>query len=262
MEDRLAALLKKHWGYARLYEAQSEIIAAVLADKDVFALLPTGAGKSLCFQLPALVRPGLVLVVSPLVALMQEQVAALQLRQIPSAALDASLPTSELHWALEQAASGQLKCVYLAPERLQQPSFVEKLRSLPVSLLAVDEAHCVSVWGHDFRPAYTRIGALRAHFPGRPLLALTATATAEVREEVVASLQMQSPLFVQRSLQRPRLSYSVFCTKKKTDKLKEVLEAVPGPVIVYAPTRKSSELWPSGYAKQATEHRATTQAYP
>ena len=210
MDAQINELLKKHWGYDKLRPAQAEIIEAVLNNKDVLAVLPTGAGKSLCFQLSALCRPGLTLVISPLIALMQEQVADLQTRRISAAALDATLPTSEVKWTLQQAASGRLKCLYISPERLQQLSFVEELTQLPIHLVVVDEAHCVSTWGHDFRPAYAEIGRLRPHLPEIPLLALTATATATVRAEITSSLEMKHPLYLQQSLYRSNVSYSVF----------------------------------------------------
>ena len=257
MKDKLQGLLQKHWGYSKLRPAQEEIIEAVLQNRDVLAVLPTGAGKSLCFQLPSLCRPGLVLVISPLIALMQEQVAELQARHISAAALDATLPLSEVEWVLRQAASGKLKCMYLSPERLQQATFVEKLARLPIHLLTVDEAHCVSAWGHDFRPAYSLIGSIRQYLAGRPLLALTATATTTVRAEIIRSLQMQDVLHLQQSLERSNFSYSVFCTKKKAKKAQEILSAVDGPAIIYAPTRKSTETW----SRQLQKAGLSTAAY-
>lgn len=249
MENTLIDLLKKHWGYDTLRPEQEEIIAAVLEGKDVLALLPTGGGKSLCFQLPALYRPGLALIISPLIALMQEQVADLQKRKIAAAAIFATLPRSEVEWTLEQAAANHLKCLYLSPERLSQTAFVERLSQLPVNLLAVDEAHCVSVWGQDFRPAYGRIGSLHKHFAAAPILALTATATPQAQAEIISALKMRTPLLVRRSLQRHNLSYSAFCTEKKGQKLQEILSAISGPALIYVPTRQGSQQWAKSLQK-------------
>ena len=244
MDDRLIELLNKHWGFSELREEQREVIEGLLLGRDVLAILPTGAGKSLCFQLPALYLEGLTLVVSPLVALMQEQVSRLQQAGIGAGAMDVTLPTSEIRWMLTQASRAKLKLLYTSPERLQHPEFRASLLGLPIRLLVVDEAHCISSWGHDFRLSYARIAPLRDELDDSvPLLALTATAPPRVETEIKDSLRMREPLVVRRSLRRESLSYSVFCTSQKAEKLKEVLSAVPGPALVYAPTRKSSETW-------------------
>ena len=250
MDSRIHTLFKKYWGHPQLHTAQKKVIEAVLKGRDVLAILPTGAGKSLCFQLATLCKPGLALVICPLVALMQEQVARLQQKGIPAASLEASLPNTEVQWLLEQARNNRIKCLYLSPERLRQEIFLQEVTHLPINLLVVDEAHCVSTWGQDFRPAYGRIGAVRKHLARCPLLALTATAPNAVQQDIIHFLQMQDTFLIKRSLLHPSLSYSVFLTKQKIQKLTEILAAVPGPALIYVPTRHSCAEW-SKHLQQA-----------
>src|ERR1700744_2083532 len=176
----LLPLLKQYFGFTSFRPLQAEIIHDALAGKDVFALLPTGGGKSLCFQLPALAQEGLTVVVSPLIALMKDQVDALQASGIAATFLNSSLAPGESRERLRGLHTGKFRLLYAAPERLMLSGFLEDLKRWNVRLIAVDEAHCISEWGHDFRPEYRQIASLRGHFPGVPLMALTATATTRV----------------------------------------------------------------------------------
>ena len=183
-------LLKSHFGYEAFRPLQEEIIAAVLARKDAIVLMPTGGGKSLCYQLPALCFDGLTLVVSPLIALMKDQVDALKANGIASEFINSSLPAQEIARVQTQAAGGLLKILYLAPERLALSRVRTFLRAINVSLIAIDEAHCISEWGHDFRPDYRELRVLRRDFPSVPIIALTATATERVRDDIIAQLAL------------------------------------------------------------------------
>src|SRR5438128_3403357 len=176
----LPPLLKQYFGFASFRPLQEEIIRDALAGRDVFALLPTGGGKSLCFQLPALARPGLTVVVSPLISLMKDQVDALQASGVAATFLNSSLPAPESRARLRGLHNGQYRLLYAAPERLMLSGFLADLQSWKINLLAIDEAHCISEWGHDFRPEYRQLAQLRSLFPTVPIMALTATATTRV----------------------------------------------------------------------------------
>ena len=187
----LRVLLKQYFGFTSFRPLQEEIIRDALAGKDVFALLPTGGGKSLCFQLPALAREGLTVVVSPLIALMKDQVDALQAGGVPATFLNSSLGAEEARMRLRGLHQGEYRLLYVAPERLMLPGFQEDLKRWRVNLVAVDEAHCISEWGHDFRPEYRQLARLREQLPNVPLMALTATATERVRSDIVRQLQLR-----------------------------------------------------------------------
>src|ERR1051325_6489218 len=187
----LLATLKQYFGFDSFRPLQEEIIRDALAGKDTFALLPTGGGKSLCFQLPALVKPGLTVVVSPLIALMKDQVDGLQASGVPATFLNSSLPTGQSRPRLRGLHNGEYRLLYVAPERLMLSGFLDDLRRWNVNLFAIDEAHCISEWGHDFRPEYRQLSALREHFPGAPMMALTATATGRVRQDIVKLLKLR-----------------------------------------------------------------------
>ena len=224
------------------------MVEALLAGQDCLAVLPTGGGKSLCYQLPALVRGGLVLVISPLVALMQDQVGQLQRRGIPAACLHGGLALPERRRLLERLRDNQLRLLYLAPERLQAEAtrqlLDDVLDSGQLVALAVDEAHCISAWGHDFRPDYRRLGQLRAQCPGVPLVALSATAAPQVRADIIRLLQLRRPLIQVRSARRTNLLYGM--QRRPEDPLPLVLDAVRaarGAVLIYARTRRTVELW-------------------
>lgn len=235
-------LLKKYWGHDQFRPLQQEIIDAVLEGKDVLALLPTGGGKSICFQVPALMKEGICLVVSPLIALMKDQVEKLQRSGIPALSIYSGMSFKEVKQTLARAASGDYKFLYLSPERLETKLFLEFLPLLPVNLLAVDEAHCISQWGYDFRPPYTRIASIRETLKGIPVLALTASATRLVQDDICNKLAFgkQQQRF-QQSFERPNLSYSVFNTASKQNKLLDILNNVPGTAIVYCKSRRQTK---------------------
>ena len=236
-------LLKQYFGYDDFLPLQEEIIASVLNGEDALVLMPTGGGKSLCYQLPALRLDGLTLVVSPLIALMKDQVDALKSNGIPAGAINSTLPFSEMRRVHEQARQGLLKILYVAPERLAMPEFQEFLASLKVSLVAVDEAHCISVWGHDFRPDYRRLGELRKTLPGVPFLALTATATERVRRDIVGQLRLHRPQEYVASFNRANLSYSIL--PKRSDSFDTLVSLLQKhndeSAIVYCTSRKDTE---------------------
>ena len=219
----LHQLLKRTFGYSAFRPLQQEIIEATLAGKDVFALLPTGGGKSLCFQLPALARPGLTVVVSPLIALMKDQVDALQASGIAATFLNSSLGADESRARLRGLHRGEFKLLYAAPERLMLEGWAENLRAWKVSCIAIDEAHCVSEWGHDFRPEYRQLTKLRAALPQVPVMAVTATATDRVRRDITTHLQLREPATFVASFNRPNLTYRVI---PKDEPLKQVINFV------------------------------------
>src|SRR6478609_814982 len=199
-------ILKQYWNHDQFRPQQEEIIASVLEGRDTLALLPTGGGKSICFQVPALMKDGLCLVISPLVALMKDQVQNLEKRGIKAIALTGNLSFDETMKLFDNCLYVNYKFLYLSPERLKSEWVLEQLKNLPLNLIAIDEAHCVSQWGHDFRPAYLKIGLLKEHFPGIPFLALTASATKRVQEDVVTQLKIENAVFFQKSFARENIS--------------------------------------------------------
>jgi ATP-dependent DNA helicase RecQ len=219
----LPALLKRVFGYNEFRPLQREIIEASLAGRDVLALLPTGGGKSLCFQLPALLRPGLTIVVSPLIALMKDQVDALRASGVAATLLNSSLDSDEARARLRGLHRGEFKLLYVAPERLLLDGWVENLQKWNVSALAIDEAHCVSEWGHDFRPEYRQLARLRNALPDIPIMALTATATERVRTDLSTHLRLRRPEIFIASFNRPNLAYRVV---PKNQPLKQILEFI------------------------------------
>ena len=222
----------------------------MLRGDDVLAVLPTGGGKSVCYQVPAVATGGLGLVVSPLVALMHDQVAGLRARGVPATFIDGSVPYHEAEQRWTDAEFGRYRLLYLAPERLETETFQARAERLPVTLLAVDEAHCISEWGHDFRPSYLRIAEAAALLGRPPLIAVTATATPHVRRDIVEHLGLAEPRVVVRGFDRPNVVPSVFRTESKRAKALEIIEAVPGSGIVYAGTRHGAERW-AGALNQA-----------
>ncbi len=242
VSPNLLPLLKQYFGFTSFRPLQEEIIRDSLAGKDVFALLPTGGGKSLCFQLPALARDGLTVVVSPLIALMKDQVDALQASGIAATFLNSSLAADESRKRLRGLHNGEYRLLYAAPERLMLSGFLEDLQRWNVRLIAVDEAHCISEWGHDFRPEYRQISDLRRLFPEVPFMALTATATGRVREDIVTHLKLREPKCYVASFNRPNLTYRVIPKNKPYDQLLHFLRARPKESgIVYCQSRKSAE---------------------
>ena len=210
MADSLLALLKTHFGYDAFRPLQQEAVQSALDGQDSFLLMPTGAGKSLCYQLPALKLHGLTLVkVSPLIALMKDQVDGLKANGLPAEFINSSLSPSQINRIQAEACSGAVRILYLAPERLATAGFLSFLRGLEVSLIAVDEAHCISEWGHDFRPDYRNLRRLRREFPSAPLMALTATATERVRLDIIEQLELRQHRSFVASFNRPNLNYEV-----------------------------------------------------
>ena len=238
----LPALLKSRFGYDAFRPLQREIMEASLASRDVLAILPTGAGKSLCYQLPALARPGLTLVVSPLIALMKDQVDQLTASGVAATYLNSTLDPAENRRRIEAIQKGEIHLAYLAPERLMSGDFPATLSSWNITALAVDEAHCISEWGHDFRPEYRRLREVRAALPGVPALALTATATPRVREDILNQLQLQNPAVFLASFNRPNLNYLVEPKQDAASRIVSFLRARPEESgILYAQSRKRSE---------------------
>lgn len=231
------SILQQYWHYESFRPQQEAIIQSVLDKKDTIALLPTGGGKSICYQIPALVNEGLCLVVSPLIALMKDQVANLENKNIPAFALHSGLTFPEVKQALQNSLHGDYKFLYVSPERLQSRLFKEFLPALNINLIAVDEAHCISQWGYDFRPSYLQVAALRETIDA-PLLALTASATPVVLEDIKDKLKLKNALIFRQSFHRNNLSYSVFKADSKINKAIEVLNNVKGCSIVYCKSRK------------------------
>ena len=234
-------LLKKYWGFDSFRPLQEEIIESVMQGHDTLALLPTGGGKSLCYQLSALMREGMCLVVSPLIALMKDQVQQLNNRHLKAACLVSGMSGDEITGVLNSAVSGALKYLYVSPERLRNRRFIEHFRKMKVGLIAVDEAHCVSQWGYDFRPPYLKIAEIRAYHPSVPLIALTATATPVVADDICRHLQMRDCRRFQSSFVRPNLAYMVLHDSNKTQRLLRIISRVGGSGIVYMRNRRGTQ---------------------
>lgn len=240
MDDKLK-LLRRYWGHDAFRPLQEEIIDSVMQGRDTLALLPTGGGKSLCYQLPALMLDGLCLVVSPLIALMKDQVQQLNVRHIKAACIVSGMSSDAVIGVLNNALSGSIKLLYVSPERLRQRQFIEHFRRMKVSLIAVDEAHCISQWGYDFRPPYLEIASIRAYHPTAPLIALTATATPIVVEDICSLLQMRSCQRFQSSFIRTNLAYRVYRDGDKLRRLLQLIESIGGSGIVYTRSRRGTQ---------------------
>ncbi len=241
MKDSPNAILEKYWGYREFKGSQEKIINAVLGRQDVLALLPTGGGKSVCYQVPALVQDGLCIVVSPLIALIQNQVDSLRQKGIKAIALTGGIPQTEVIDLLDNCMFGNYKFLYLSPERLQQELVQERIQQMKVNLIAVDEAHCISQWGHDFRPAYLECSKLRELLPDTPLIALTATATKQVADDIVESLKFIDPVVIKDSFSRNNISLKVFWEEDKRYLLKLMCKKLEKSAIVYVRTRRLAE---------------------
>ncbi len=235
-------LLKKHFGYDQFRPLQKEIIAQVLAKKDCVVLMPTGGGKSLCFQLPALMQDGLAIVISPLISLMKDQVDALCANGINADLINSSLTPKQILAVMEKAKAKTLKLLYIAPERLGVEGFLDFLHSLRISLIAIDEAHCISQWGHDFRPDYRNLSMLKQQFPDIAIIALTATATQMVRDDIVKQLRLKNYQLFVSSFNRPNLSYQVMPKKDSLASIRALLNNYKNKsVIIYCFSRNDTE---------------------
>ncbi|MES2486757.1 MAG: ATP-dependent DNA helicase RecQ [Bacteroidota bacterium] len=252
MQQQALDTLKKYWQHTAFREPQDKIIQTVLEGKDAFALMPTGGGKSICFQVPAMMQEGLCLVISPLIALMKDQVQNLDKRGIKAIALTGSLSVNEISDLLDNCKFGGYKFLYLSPERLQADWIIERLKDLPISLVAVDEAHCVSQWGHDFRPAYLKISALKKHLAKVPFMALTASATNRVQQDIITQLGLTKPATFKKSFARENIAYMVFETEDKLHRMQQILTKNQGSSIIYVRNRRachdvSAQLQSLGY---------------
>lgn len=241
MMHKAEEVLREKFGFESLRTGQEAVVSAVLQGRDTLAIMPTGGGKSLCYQLPALCLPGLTVVVSPLIALMKDQVDALQARGIAAAAVNSALGAEEYRQTLSDLARGELKILYVAPERFGQEGFMRRLREQKLSLLAVDEAHCLSQWGHDFRPDYLRLGRVREALGMPPIVALTATATDAVREDILKCLRMENPLVSISGFGRENLDFSIIHCEGRREKFARIRQTIAKwrTGIIYCSTRKN-----------------------
>ncbi|MBO0323434.1 RecQ family ATP-dependent DNA helicase [Muricauda sp. CAU 1633] len=240
MRKETKAILKEFWGHDDFRGSQETIINTVLSGKDVLALMPTGGGKSICYQVPALSMEGLCIVVSPLVALIQDQVNQLKARGIKAIALTGGIPFTELNDLLDNCLYGNYKFLYLSPERLQQSLIQERIQEMDVNLIAIDEAHCISQWGNDFRPAYLECSILKELIPNIPMIALTATATPKVVDDIVQNLKLEDVSIYKDSFSRSNIVFKVKRTEDKLYQLKKYMGKIPGSSIVYVRSRKMS----------------------
>ncbi len=233
-------ILERYWNYTSFKPLQEDIINAIIEGEDTFALLPTGGGKSLCFQIPSLVKDGICIVISPLIALMKDQVNSLKQKGIKAMALTSEFKYSEVDTMLDNCIYGNYKFLYLSPERLQQEIVQDRIRQMNVNLIAVDEAHCISQWGNDFRPAYKNIQLLRMLQPNVNVVALTATATPKVVDDIIAELDFINPKIFKKSFKRDKLAFMVFHTEDKYHKIVQILKKNPQSSIIYVRNRKQT----------------------
>jgi ATP-dependent DNA helicase RecQ len=232
-------ILQKYWNHNAFRTPQEEIITSVLSGKDTFGLMPTGGGKSITFQVPAMMMEGICLVISPLIALMKDQVQNLQNKGIKAIALTGGIASNEIIDLLDNCQYGNYKFLYLSPERLQSDWILERIKSLPINLIAIDEAHCVSQWGHDFRPSYLKISKLKEYFPKVAFLALTASATKRVQDDILLQLQLNHPTIFVKSFARENLAYMVFNVEDKLHLMEQIVKKNPQPTIIYVTNRKA-----------------------
>ena len=264
MSSLTRSILQQYWGYPSFRPLQEDIVDSVMEGMDTLALLPTGGGKSICFQVPAMAMEGLCLVITPLIALMKDQVAHLVEKGIPAAAIYSGMHPDALELAYNQAAYGRLKFLYVSPERLQTDAFIEALKRMKVCLLAVDESHCISQWGYDFRPPYLKIADIRPYMPQTPVLALTATATAKVVDDIQLRLGFKRKNVFQSSFERKNVTYNVYHEADKYGVLRHKLEAMTkGSAIVYVRNRKRTQVisdWLNSVGISATFYHAGLDA--
>jgi ATP-dependent DNA helicase RecQ len=258
--DAARAALRHYFGYPDFRPGQREVVASVISGADTLAVLPTGGGKSICYQVPALVRPGATVVISPLISLMKDQVDRLMSRGIAATFLNSTLAHDETRRRLASVERGIARLVYVAPERFEKPDVLGALERGGVSLLAIDEAHCISEWGHEFRPAFRRIARSAARFSGLQVVALTATATPAVRRDIIQQLRMRSPRVVVGGFDRPNLAYAVHLCRDEDAKrqaLIRMLREERGLCVVYAATRASWYGWSATSKRPASPARRT-----
>jgi len=241
MEYQPEQILKQYWGYDTFRPLQLDIVQSVLSGNDTLALMPTGGGKSVCFQVPALCKPGVCIVVSPLIALMKDQVYNLKKVGISTAAIFSGMSLKEIDIAFDNCVHGNTKLLYLSPERLQTELAIERIKKMNVNLFAIDEAHCISQWGYDFRPSYLKIAEIRQYHPSVPVLALTATATPRVVEDIQNKLSFKRKNILQKSFYRSNLAYIVVKNTDKRNKLLEILNSISGTGIVYVNSRRMTK---------------------
>ncbi len=239
--DLFHQILHDYWGYKEFRPLQENIVQKAYQGEDVLALMPTGGGKSITFQVPALAKPGICLVVTPLIALMKDQVENLKKRGVKALAIYSGMTANEMDVALDNAAYGDYKFLYLSPERLGTELFRARVQKMNVNLIAVDESHCISQWGYDFRPSYLQIAAIRDLLPGVPVLAVTATATPEVAQDIMAKLKFKTPNLLQKSFERRNLVYVVRRTEDKQKELLKICNSIPGTAVVYVRNRKDTQ---------------------
>ena len=234
-------ILKEYWGHSTFRPLQEEIITAILEKKDTVALLPTGGGKSICFQIPALHLPGVCIVISPLTALIQDQVESLKEKGIKAMRIPAKSSQDEMIALFDNLKFGNFKFLYISPERLQSSFIQQKIKELTVSFVAVDEAHCISEWGHDFRPSYRNIKIIKEVLPDVHFMALTATANQKVIEDILLNLELEEAALFKQSFKREKLAYQIFEVEDKLNRLLQILKKTQTPAIVYINSRKKTE---------------------
>ena len=260
MSQRTRSILKQYWGFSSFRPYQEEIVDSVVAGRDTLALLPTGGGKSICFQVPAMAMEGICVVVTPLIALMKDQVAHLLAKRIPAAAIYSGMHPDQVELVYNQAVFGRLKFLYVSPERLMTDQFQEAIKRMKVNLLAVDESHCISQWGYDFRPPYLKIAEIRPYIPKTPVLALTATATAKVVDDIQFRLGFKQKNVFQSSFERKNVTYNVYHEPDKFGVLYRKLHALQeGSAIVYVRNRKKTQViaeWLQSVGISATFYHA------
>jgi len=234
-------ILKKYWGFSTFRPQQEEIISAVLEQNDVITLLPTGGGKSICFQVPALINEGICLVISPLIALMKDQVESLERKGIKALSIPSGIKQNELITIFDNVKFGNYKFLYISPERLQSYFILQKIKELNINLIAVDEAHCISEWGHDFRPSYRNIREVRSIKPNVHFIALTATANKKIIEDISVNLDLKVPKIFKQSFFRKNLAYQIFTVEDKLQRLLQIFNKTKRPAIVYVNSRIKTE---------------------
>ncbi len=251
--NNLKEILFKYWGYKEFRELQEQIIQSTLDSNDVIALMPTGGGKSICFQIPAIIKPGICIVISPLIALIKDQIEELSKKNIKASTINSYMSQREIDIVLDNCVYGKQKFLYIAPERISSEIFIARLKKMNVNLLVVDEAHCISQWGHDFRPKYLEIATLKKLIPNINIIALTATANIEVKKEIINKLELKNPKIFTKSFERSNISYFVKNTNNKLLTLQGILKKIKGSTIIYASTRKQTQGISSYLSKKGYE---------